>query len=194
MPVAGQRKERIIKTFSDGGVIGPNPSREGGTWYYIVTEDEKVLDECGGVLRPVDLCPKTKPPVTNNITELYGLCSAILGSWPGRPGKGETRIEEVTPDAHLIAYTDSFVSLSRLQNLDASMENVPDWLVCKVRNAQEHLRRFLSFHFVLLQGHPTKADLAAGIGAKRKLPVSIWNVKCDDGCARMRREYEGGEV
>jgi len=194
MPTAGARKERIIRAYSDGGIIGPNPSSAGGTWYYIVTEEEKILDECGGVLRPVDLDPKTKPPVTNNITELYALCSAIIGSWPGIPGAGETRIEDVKPNAHLIVHTDSFVSLSRLQNADASMENVPEWLVCKVRLAQEHLRRFLSFHFVLLQGHPTKSDLEAGIGAKRKLPVSIWNVKCDAGCNRMRLEYEKGEA
>lgn len=42
---------------------------------------------------------------------------------------------------------------------------------------------------VLLQGHPTKADLACGIGKKRNLPVSIHNVWCDEACGKAAREF-----
>jgi hypothetical protein len=51
------------------------------------------------------------------------------------------------------------------------------------------LKRMGKIETVLLQGHPTKADLACGIGKKRNLPVSIHNVKCDELCRKAAQEY-----
>lgn len=42
---------------------------------------------------------------------------------------------------------------------------------------------------VLLQGHPTKADLERGTGAKRGLPVSKHNVWRDKECSRQAKAH-----
>jgi hypothetical protein len=51
------------------------------------------------------------------------------------------------------------------------------------------VHRLGTIETVLLQGHPTKKDLACGFGAKRGFPVSIHNVWCDDGCHKAAKEF-----
>ena len=109
-------------------------------------------------------------PVTNNVTELLGLVSgleALPAAWCGT------------------VYSDSWVSLQRLF-LAAKLHGVPLWLMRRL-HAIQRSGRLARMAYVLLDGHPTRAELAAGIG-KRGHGVSIHNVWCDQQCSAIARE------
>jgi hypothetical protein len=89
-------------------------------------------------------------------------------------------------------YSDSQVTLGRVF-LDQHLRGVPDPLVNRLRRIQIRLHGDLSrMKYQLLQGHPTRADLASGIGAKRGLPVSRWNAWCDRRCQEEAAGYVAG--
>lgn len=169
-----QSEPEVISVYADGGVIGSNPSRIGGTYAFAyVGSDGKRFREHAGVLKPSE---GLNGVVTNNVTELYALASAVweiqhMGGWGGK---------------HFHIYSDSNVSLLRVFRA-AKLNNVPDYLaelVGKVRG----LLRYLDFEYTLLDGHPTRAQLAAGIG-KRGSPVSEHNVYVDRLCGEQATKY-----
>jgi ribonuclease HI len=156
-----------IALYTDGGCIGPNPSRIGGTWAYcLVNAAGERIVEASGVITPTQARMSV---VTNNLTELlalvYGL-ERLPAGWAGT------------------AYSDSWVSLQRVF-LAAKLKNVPRWLVERLQKLQRsgHLA---AMSYVLLDGHPTKAELATGRG-KRGHPVSSHNVWADAACQQAAR-------
>lgn len=153
----------IVALYADGGVIGPNPSAIGGTWAWCqVNEIGASAVASSGVITPAQAC---MPVITNNLTELYAILEA----------------RESLPYAwHGTIYSDSWVSLQRVF-LAAKLNNVPDWLVARLQRLQRD-GWFADCSWQLLDGHPTKAQLAAGVG-KRGHQVSKWNVWCDGACA-----------
>lgn len=156
-----------IALYADGGVIGANPSPIGGTWAWCLVDatGQRVCEYFGTLLTSPDL-----PFVTNNVTELVALVNgleALPHGWSGT------------------VYSDSWVSLQRVF-LAARLKNVPQWLVDRL-HALQRSRKLASMSYVLLDGHPTKAQLAAGVG-KRGAPVSIHNVWCDEACTKVARE------
>jgi len=156
-----------IALYTDGGVIGANPSRIGGTWAYCLvnTAGERIV-EASGVITPIQA---NVVAVTNNVTELlalvYGLERLPMG-WTGT------------------VYSDSWVSLQRVF-LAAKLRNVPTWLVQRLQALQK-CGKLAEMKYELLDGHPTKAELLAGIG-KRGHKVSTHNVWADSACQKAAR-------
>jgi ribonuclease HI len=156
----------IVAVYCDGGVIKKNPSPIGGTWAWCGVNSEGVrVVERGGVV-PVNGIRL----ITNNHTEQMAICKAL---------------EEMPDGWSGIIYSDSQVALGRVL-WGWSTKNLPQNVIDRTRAA---VARLGPLKGVLLQGHPTKADLERGIGAKRSLPVSVHNVWCDEECGRQSRAY-----
>lgn len=155
-----------IALYADGGVIGVNPSPLGGTWAWCTVDaDGARVRWDAGVLTPAAV----GGAVTNNTTELLALVNgleALPAGWVGA------------------VYSDSWVSLQRVF-LGAKLNNVPVWLVDRLQAIQRG-GALAAMRYVLLDGHPTKAQLAAGVG-KRGNPVSEHNVWCDLMCQQLGR-------
>lgn len=156
-----------LDLYTDGGVIGHNPSTVGGTWAFCLVNaaDERVTCN-SGVITPAGA---HLPAITNNLTELLAILNgreALPYAWTG------------------VIHSDSWVSLQRVF-LHAKLANVPPWLVTRLQTLQRD-GWFSGCSWKLLDGHPTKAHLAVGTG-KRGGPVSIHNVFCDAECTRQAR-------
>jgi ribonuclease HI len=163
----------MIDVYCDGGVIQVNPSPIGGTWAYVIVDQDGVeVRRAFGVVTPAEI---GMPAVTNNFTEFFAALQAFYflpKGWAGR------------------LHTDSNVTRLRLIYPNAKMNGIPNpW--------QELLRYFRShlggFNVTLLDGHPTKAQLEKGVG-KRGNPVSKWNVLCDKLCTEAGRAFTTMEV
>ena len=158
----------IVGLYTDGGVIGQNPSLIGGTWAWcLVDASGEMRRHAVGWLTPAELDAEA---VTNNHTELLAL---VLG------------LEALDADFAGTVYSDSWVSLQRVFRA-AKLNNVPQWLVERLQILQKS-GRLANLDYTLLDGHPTRAQLEAGIG-KRGHPVSKWNVWCDQQCSAIARE------
>lgn len=155
----------ITALYADGGVISRNPSPIGGTWAFcLVDEHGQRVHEYSSFITPHEA---GVPLVTNNLTELLALVNGL----------------EMLPDDFTgTVYSDSWVSLQRVF-LAAKLNNVPVWLVDKLQ-AFQRTGRLAKMRYVLLDGHPTQAQLLAGKG-KRGAPVSEHNVWCDKECGRV---------
>jgi ribonuclease HI len=154
--------------YTDGGVIGANPSPIGGTWAWCVVGnyDQRIACE-SGIITPEQA---QLPAITNNLAELLAIVNgreSLPYAWTGT------------------IHSDSWVSLQRVF-LAAKLKNVPPWLVERLQKLQRD-GWFSGCAWKLLDGHPTKAQLAAGVG-KRGGPVSPHNVFCDAECNRRARE------
>jgi hypothetical protein len=175
----------ITHIYADGGLIGQNEktigSRLGGTWAICAVDvsGERVYTHSGNIL-PAAL---GLPGVTNNHSELWALLAAVALAPAGWTGT---------------FCSDSFNALGRVFLMDR-LSNVPEFMVERLRTHQARLgikcrgnKRDMeptTFRYQLLQGHPTKEDLANGVGKKRGLPVSSHNVWCDEECCRQRELY-----
>ena len=158
--------------FADGGVININPSPIGGTWAYRILADGVVVCEVSGVITPGQA---KLPTISNNLTEMCALVAglrALPSDWIGT------------------VYSDSQVSLGRVF-LDWKWNNIPAWLHAKYQEGQKRLVNWEKIQWVLLDGHPTRAHLAAGIG-KRGHPVSEHNKWCDQACQKEAARFVGG--
>jgi ribonuclease HI len=155
----------IIALYADGGLIGANPSEVGGVWAWcgVNRNGERVIER-GGVV------PANGRPITNNHTEQIAITLAL----------------EAMPDGWSGAVcSDSNVALGRVFK-GWKQKNLPANIA---KCSAAAVARLGEIDVVLLQGHPTKADLERGIGAKRNLPVSIHNVWADKRCREEARKY-----
>lgn len=158
--------------YADGGVIGPNPSKTGGTWAYRILAGGVVVAEKSGVITPKQAKVEA---VTNNHTELCAVVAglrALPGDWAG------------------VIYSDSMITLGRVFE-GWKWENVPAWLKNMYEQERARLTRWNEITYVQLDGHPTAAQLAAGVG-KRGHPVSEHNVWCDHACGAAGRAFLKG--
>lgn len=154
--------EEVHELYCDGGVVGRNPSPIGGTFAWcLVDAGERVAERVGGLL-PSDMGVLH---VSNNNSEL----TALLDGLENLPAGWDGRVN-----------SDSQVALGWVF-LGWSQEKVPAPLRERL-NAMRQSGRLAGLRWRLLQGHPTKADLACGIGKKRTLPVSEHNVYVDQAC------------
>lgn len=166
----------VIAVYADGGLLKVNPSPIGGQWAtcHISAAGEMVWSKSGLIL--ADPADPLFAVVGNNQCEFRALLeglSALPDGWSGT------------------AYTDSLLTIRRFSDLErAGLAGIPNhWR----RLAAITLGRLGRIEYVLLDGHPTRAQLAAGVG-KRGNPVSKWNVWADEECTRIGREYLGVEV
>lgn len=155
----------IVHLFADGGVIGRNPSSVGGTWAWVgLDAGFNKVDSASGVVLAKDGVTQ----VTNNQTELVAAVTALHAVGKGWSGT---------------LYTDSQVTLYRVTD-GMGFENIDNLLRLKALD----IRRNRKYRVVLLQGHPTKKELEAGVGRSGR-PVSEWNVWCDKACGEAGRKY-----
>lgn len=162
----------ISFAFADGGVIAKNPSEHGGTWACLFLEEgqnavEEDVKVYSGIVTPGQAGLRA---ISNNYTELLACVEAL----------------ERLPDEWAgTLFTDSHCTRCRLVNAAPSMSGIPEDLQSRLWTARG---RMGSFKVILLDGHPTKAQLASGIG-KRGNPCSRWNVVCDKECGRLALEF-----
>lgn len=152
----------ICSIYCDGGVVLKNPSVIGGSWAYVYTDDQGVLTEQSGFVMPGVWPTAELEVVTNNFTEMLAACKALHFLPDGWNGT---------------LYSDSKITLGRLFH-SFKWHGIPDDLRLSARSELDRLGRITP---VLLDGHPTKTQLLAGIG-KRGQPVSAFNVRCDELC------------
>lgn len=164
LPIFDENKVTAI--YADGGVIMKNPSAIGGTWAWcgVNALNNRIIEKYGAIPAP------PSRPVTNNHTEQIAITMALESmpdNWSGT------------------VYSDSQTAIGRVF-YGWKESNLP-------RNISERSKAALSrmgeIKTVLLQGHPTKADLERGIGKKRNLPVSPHNVWCDKACGLASKEF-----
>lgn len=161
----------MLRLYTDGGVIGRNPSALGGTWAWcVVSEQGHCLRHESGVVTPLEIGLAN---VTNNYTELL---AAVLGL--------ETFQAELWPECLQCRWlTDSGVTLRRLTNGE-KWHGIPEAL------KQRALRcRAAIASATLLGGHPNRKELACGVRKDGK-PVSVHNVWCDQQCTRLARQFK----
>lgn len=150
--------------YVDGGVIAANPSLIGGTYAWCQVVDDMRTVEGMGVISPSQA---QMPAVSNNLTEMLALVKG-LESLP-EDWKGEV-------------FSDSQITLGRAFT-GWKWTHIPTWLHLRYSRVREYLVYFDRFEYTLLAGHPTKVQLAAGVG-RHGYPVSVHNVWCDDACRR----------
>ena len=170
--------------YVDGGVITHNPSEIGGTWAARLLLKGYTTQDRSGFVTPRHV---GMPFVTNNLTEMLAMLNGL-----SMLGKGW----------HGTVYSDSQITIGRV-SMGYRWKNIPKWMHAKFQRVRADLVGGYSLfsdvgiNFVLLDGHPTKAQLAAGIG-KRGHPVSEHNVWCDKECGRISadymRTYRAGEI
>lgn len=159
----------ITEIYADGGVILKNPSPIGGTYAIRLIHDDGQIEQHSGVLLPKH---GYREVVSNNVSEL----AAVLAG-----------LRYVPDDWKGVVYSDSWVTLQRVFH-GAKCNNVPRWLMDRLEMQVNRLRLGTRITYVLLDGHPTKAQLAEGIG-KRGNMVSEHNVWCDQECGRVAKKY-----
>lgn len=155
--------------YADGGCVGRNPSKEAGVWSWAHTANNEFLrGHCGWVTPDV---MGTKE-VTNNQTEMLAMLYGL---------------QALQPDWYGMVYSDSQVTLGRVF-IDWRWKNIPYWMqeIYKVQRAR--LKNWDKIRWCLLAGHPTREQLAKGIG-RNGLPVSIWNKWCDDSCQEAAADF-----
>lgn len=154
----------IIAVYADGGVIGINPSPVGGTWAWChVNAAGERIQTASGIVRPWG----NMKAITNNLTEMIALVLALEALPAGWSGQ---------------IYSDSKITLGRVF-LNWRCDGIPMALQARMHVATDRLG---VYQWWLLDGHPTRAQLAAGIG-KRGQPVSEHNVWCDHACCEQAK-------
>lgn len=159
----------ITHVYTDGGVVGKNPSEFGGTWAFVAVNanDEKVFARSG--------FHKTEgQPTTNNHTELIACIEAMEAMPKGWSGT---------------LVSDSKVTLGRIFD-GWRMKNVPIEYELRMRAAKSKLGNINGVH---VDGHATKKHLEEGIG-KRGNPVSKWNNVVDELCNKEKDKVTGKYV
>lgn len=158
--------------FVDGGVIGHNPSEIGGTMAWRRVEYGSVLKQGSAIITPSGA---RLPVITNNLTEMLAL---IMG------------FEELPESWIGTVCSDSMVTLGRVF-MGWKWKNIPTWIHRRYQYERRRLKYFEQFNYVLLDGHPTKAQLELGFG-KRGHPVSEHNVWCDEACGLKAQFFQVG--
>lgn len=157
----------IMTAYVDGATVGPNPSSVGGAWAYVLLDGlERVVAGSSSCVVPADV---RLPRVTNNMVEMLAAVNALENLPVGWDG---------------VLRTDSYVTLCRLHKVKRKCQGFPDWLRVRLDVAKSRVGLFI---VELVAGHPTAEQLDLGCDEKG-VPVSRWNVWCDDECGRVIRE------
>lgn len=154
--------------YTDGGVIRKNPSTIGGTWAWCLVEDDKVISQDSGHITPKEM---RSDVITNNQTELLAVIEAL---------------SSLDYDEIVEVRSDSQITLGRVFK-KFSFNNIPTWMILKLRVETARLVNFKKFTYELMDGHPTQEQVERGIGKKGHV-TSKWNVWCDEECKRQARK------
>lgn len=163
-----------LNLYTDGGVVGANPSPFGGTYAFVgVDSDDCKVFEGYGFIRPDDLRLPSEvddgiDEVTNNVTEILAIYYALH------------YVRHLPHTTTFTVWTDSQIA--------------ERWWTCKhpelspypqaIHNLRYSVPGTLArTTFRLLAGHPSKSHLQRGI--KNGLPVSPWNMLADKLCTQV---------
>lgn len=150
-----------MNLYTDGGLVGSNPSHA-GTWAWALVDGTgQLVTQRSGVIR-TGWNGLTR--ITNNVTELL---AAVHG------------LESLPNWQRVTLWTDSAVTACRLR-YSTRWNGIPDLLRDRAKRA-----RLRASSVVLLGGHPTRAELAEG--SRAGVPVSPWNVYCDQLCRQAAK-------
>lgn len=161
-------REQVDSIYTDGGIIGRNPSPDGGTWAVVFVKDGAMVAERSGVILPTDIGMET---VENNIAETIAIMLGLEALPPGWSGQ---------------VFGDNLNSIRRAREPNKIKAIVPKFIKDRIVAARSELAPA----FELLGGHPTKAEVEAGRRADGKL-VSKWNVLADKLCCKAAAEHRG---
>ena len=159
--------------FTDGGLIGTNgdPDLLGTyTWVHVDAEGHFLRHESGLVT------PFPDKPVENNMVELCALLRGLRSLPDGWSGPVHSDNKNALGWARLI--------LNR-NGIPRKSEGVPARLKPYITAQLARLGPLTGIH---LDGHPTDAELKAGVGHGGN-PVSPHNRFCDDHCKAERVKY-----
>ncbi len=165
--VASLADRPIIACYSDSGMVGSkNPSDLGisWAWCHIVKPGIRAV-YASGVITPAEASLRYLGNDLGEFAAAARCLRALPDGWSGEFG------------------CDSEITIQRLFH-GWELQGVP---VSWARAAQANLQRLGDVRPVLIAGHPTKRDLAAGKKGDR--PVSIHNVWCDEECTRVGRAF-----
>lgn len=157
----------ITALYTDGGCIGRNASPFGVTWAFCAVDenDQLVHEESDTVLSPEG------KKLTNNFSEMVAVIKAL--EYVGKEWSGTW-------------YTDSDITRGRICE-NWALHNLP---LNVVKRMFDVLDRTGEIKGVLVQGHPNKKELAAGIGNKHGYPVSRWNCRSDFLCRKEAEKFK----
>lgn len=167
----------IDSVYTDGGIIGSNPSAIGGTWSAVFVSGNALVAERSGVILPNDVWRKedgighTKlvtATIENNIAETIAIMLALESLPAGWRGT---------------LYGDNLNSIRRARDLKIK-DAVPKF----IKDRLLKVRETVAPAFVLLGGHPTLAEVEAGARSDGK-PVSRWNVRADKLCREAAAKH-----
>jgi hypothetical protein len=156
------------RLFTDGGNIGNNPSTIGGTYAYVLVEDDIIIAKASGIITPERMKVEA---VTNNQSELYAI------------GKG---IYALPKDWEGEICTDSYVTIRRVFH-KGTMAGVPPWLIEATIKVRYRLKG-MKVTYLHLGGHPSGEELRAGVRQDGR-PCSEYNVLCDQLCNAEGQAY-----
>lgn len=168
-PVDGDSVNRV---FCDAGVIGKNPSKDGGTWAFVGVfasgDFDNVIFQQSGVVLPTDIEMDT---VENNICETIAILLAL----------------EAMPDGWFgTVYSDNLNAIRRARAPREMKKIVPQFVKDRMIAATARVK---VIEYVLLGGHPNKDELKSGYRSDGK-PVSRWNVLADDLCCKEAAKFK----
>ncbi len=155
-----------MNLYTDGGVIGVNPSPYGGTWAWCLVKNNAIVHSHSGVVTHKNHGLLT---TSNNLTELL---AAVEG------------LEYIQSNyrGFVDVFTDSEVTKFRLEG-SKQLKGIPLSLKKRLRKV-----RCVVNSVTLLGGHPTKIELANKVRRDGK-PVSQWNVWADKRCRLLAKQF-----
>ena len=169
--------DEIERLYTDGGVLGSNPSARGGTWAWVQVSCGERVQRGYGWVTPRELAAWSqdgemgREVVTNNMTELL---AAVLGMEELPDGWGGELV------------TDSHVTLTRVVRLrkQAKLNGIPLSLQRRLADCKARLGPYR------VSPEPAICPVPIACGSTRDgVPVSIHNVYVDCLCARAAREF-----
>lgn len=188
--------------YCDGGVIKKNPSPIGGTYCWVLVkrkdgiknpdfdhEEDKKVCEGSGIVFPC----RSHPLVTNNVTEMVAMDSAIRGYLKHRAKKMKHEGEEISEPT---LYSDSQMAIERFFGGWSWNCGVPNYLVNRYQQTMKSMSESgieNGLRTILLAGHPTRKDLEQNFKVKKTggvYIVSKWNVYCDKVCGNISAKHQ----
>lgn len=165
--IASLADRPIMACYSDSGMVGSkNPSDLGVSWAWCHVVKPGIRSVyASGILTPAEAGRRYLGNDLGEFVAAARCLRALPDGWSGEFG------------------CDSEITIQRLFH-GWEVEGLP---VPWVRAAHANLQRLGEVRPVLIAGHPTRKDLAAGM--KGGMPVSIHNVWVDKECQRVAREF-----
>ena len=162
-----------MRLYTDGGVIGKNPGKDGGTWAWCLVNEADGVTVEGERSGIVEAGWLGLPAISNNVTELAAVVFGL-----------EALPHGLVP-VHW--FTDSNVTLLRMTKATCKWNGVPVELKKRALAVRNRIASA-----TLLGGHPSRSELAAGV-RKDGFPVSIHNVRCDELCGQQAEAFRAAK-